>query len=105
LRSAGKPNLTVRVGASILLTIAALATLAFGGFHVIRHRATAAAVVPYPHDLGQVSFAVAGDVIPHQAVREAAASAGADEAGWQALFSDVSDVFKNANSKMRTSAL
>ncbi len=56
-----------------------------------------AAVVPYPHDLGQVNFAVAGDVIPHEAVRQAAAAAGADEAGWQALFSDVSDVFEKAD--------
>ncbi|MGC1462167.1 MAG: CapA family protein [Terracidiphilus sp.] len=56
-----------------------------------------AVVVPYPHDLGQVSFAVAGDVIPHQAVREAAAADGADEAGWQGLFGDVSDVFKGAD--------
>ena len=57
----------------------------------------AAVVVPYPHDLGQITFAVAGDVIPHQAVREAAAAAGDDVAGWTALFSDVTDVFKAAD--------
>jgi len=56
-----------------------------------------AVVVPYPHDLGQVSFAVAGDVIPHQAVREAAAADGPDASGWQALFGDVSDVFRGAD--------
>ena len=32
----------------------------------------AVAVAPYPHDLAQVSFAVAGDVIPHEPVRAAA---------------------------------
>jgi poly-gamma-glutamate synthesis protein (capsule biosynthesis protein) len=57
----------------------------------------AAVAVPYPHDLGQVSFVVAGDVIPHQAVREAAAADGPDEAGWQGLFGDVSDVFRGAD--------
>jgi hypothetical protein len=36
-------------------------------------------------------------VIPHQAVREAAAADGPDEAGWQALFGDVSDVFHGAD--------
>jgi poly-gamma-glutamate synthesis protein (capsule biosynthesis protein) len=56
-----------------------------------------AVAVPYPHDVAQVSFAVAGDVIPHQAVREAAAAEGTDEAGWQALFGDVSDVFQKAD--------
>ena len=29
----------------------------------------AAVVTPYPHELAQVSFAVAGDVIPHEAAR------------------------------------
>ncbi|HEV2486958.1 MAG TPA: CapA family protein [Terracidiphilus sp.] len=62
------------------------------------HSTTATAVaVPYPHDLGQVSFAVAGDVIPHQAVREAAAAAGHDTEGWAALFNGVSDVFHSAD--------
>ena len=32
-------------------------------------------VVPYPHEIAQVSFAVAGDVIPHEPVRAAAAAA------------------------------
>lgn len=57
----------------------------------------AAVAVPYPHDVAQVSFAVAGDVIPHQAVREAAAAAGDGEQGWAGLFSDVSDVFHGAD--------
>jgi poly-gamma-glutamate synthesis protein (capsule biosynthesis protein) len=57
----------------------------------------AAVVVPYPHDVAQVSFAVAGDVIPHQAVREAAIAAGEGQQGWAGLFSDVSDVFHSAD--------
>lgn len=59
--------------------------------------AAAASVTPYPHDVAQVSFAVAGDVIPHEAVRTAAASAGSGVDGWTALFSEVSDVFKAAD--------
>ncbi len=59
-------------------------------------------VAPYPHELAQASFAVAGDVIPHEAVRNAAAAAGANgqatgTQGWGALFSDVSDVFQKAD--------
>ena len=59
------------------------------------HRAVA--VAPYPHDLAQVSFAVAGDVIPHEPVRAAAAAAGEGTQGWGALLSDVSDVFRGAD--------
>ncbi len=61
------------------------------------HGATAVVVTPYPHDLAQVSFAVAGDVIPHEAVRAAAAAAGEGEPGWAALFSDVADVFEGTD--------
>lgn len=57
----------------------------------------AASVTPYPHDLAQVTFAVAGDVIPHEAVKQAAAAAGDGEQGWAALFSDVSDVFEGTD--------
>jgi poly-gamma-glutamate capsule biosynthesis protein CapA/YwtB (metallophosphatase superfamily) len=56
-----------------------------------------AVVAPYPHDVSQVSFAVAGDVIPHQAVREAAGAAGEGSQGWAGLFGDVSDVFHGAD--------
>jgi poly-gamma-glutamate capsule biosynthesis protein CapA/YwtB (metallophosphatase superfamily) len=54
-------------------------------------------VVPYPHELARVSFAIAGDVIPHEAVRAAAAAEGSDVQGWTALFSEVSDVFQSAD--------
>jgi poly-gamma-glutamate capsule biosynthesis protein CapA/YwtB (metallophosphatase superfamily) len=77
-----------------LLAVGAIAALLAAGFRSVP---VTAVVAPYPHDVAQVSFAVAGDVIPHQAVREAAAAEGADEAGWQALFSDVADVFEGAD--------
>lgn len=59
--------------------------------------APAAAVTPYPHDLAQISFTVAGDVIPHEAVRNAAAAAGEGATGWATLFSDVADLFHAAD--------
>jgi len=52
---------------------------------------------PYPHTLAQVTFAVAGDVIPHEAVKDAAKAAGPGADGWAALFSQVSDVFERAD--------
>jgi poly-gamma-glutamate synthesis protein (capsule biosynthesis protein) len=63
----------------------------------LRASRPAAAVAPYPHELAQVSFAVAGDVIPHEPVRAAAAAAGEGAEGWGALFSGVSDVFRRAD--------
>ena len=56
-----------------LLAVGAIAALLAAGFRSVP---VTAVVAPYPHDLAQVSFAVAGDVIPHEAVREAAAAEG-----------------------------
>jgi poly-gamma-glutamate capsule biosynthesis protein CapA/YwtB (metallophosphatase superfamily) len=84
-----------RVFAMICIGLAAgasLLTLLRSG-----HGATAVVVTPYPHDLAQVNFAVAGDVIPHEAVRAAAAAAGDGEPGWAGLFSDVADVFEGTD--------
>jgi poly-gamma-glutamate synthesis protein (capsule biosynthesis protein) len=83
----------------LLLAVVALGAALVTGFH--GHRA-AAVVVPYPHELAQVSFAVGGDVIPHEPVRAAAAAAAAagdptNRQGWGALFSDVADVFHHAD--------
>jgi poly-gamma-glutamate synthesis protein (capsule biosynthesis protein) len=80
--------------AALLLAAAAVSAFLFAGFH---GRRPAAAAVPYPHELTQVSFAVAGDVIPHEPVRAAAAAAGDGAQGWGALFSDVNDVFQKAD--------
>jgi poly-gamma-glutamate synthesis protein (capsule biosynthesis protein) len=79
---------------TLLLVLATLgATLLVGS----RGNRPAAAIVPYPHELAQVSFAVAGDVIPHEPVRAAADAAGNGAVGWGELFSNVSDVFKSAD--------
>jgi poly-gamma-glutamate synthesis protein (capsule biosynthesis protein) len=81
-------------GCALLLAVAAMGGALLTGSHGSR---LAAVVVPYPHELAQVSFAVAGDVIPHEPVRAAAAAAGDGAGGWGALFSDVSDVFDKAD--------
>ncbi len=80
--------------AGALLLAAAIGAASLLGSHASR---SAAAAVPYPHELAQVSFAVAGDVIPHEPVRAAATAAGEGAEGWGALFSGVSDVFKGAD--------
>jgi poly-gamma-glutamate synthesis protein (capsule biosynthesis protein) len=99
------------VGAILLVAVGAGAGWLARGPHRL-----AAVVAPYPHDLAEVKFAVAGDVIPHEAVRAAAKNAaetkepaGAGEQknpqansptnsqGWGALFSDVADVFERAD--------
>jgi poly-gamma-glutamate synthesis protein (capsule biosynthesis protein) len=91
LRGKRKPYSLIG-GTAVLLVAIAIASLT--AFHGGR---TAAASAPYPHELAQISFAVAGDVIPHEPVRAAAAAAGEGAQGWTALFSDVSDVFKKAD--------
>jgi poly-gamma-glutamate capsule biosynthesis protein CapA/YwtB (metallophosphatase superfamily) len=77
-----------------MLGLAIMCAALVAGTHARHH---ADVVVPYPHELARVNFAVAGDVIPHEAVRQAAAAAGEGEQGWAALFSDVADVFEGAN--------
>src|ERR1035437_9376550 len=79
-------------GGVLLLTVAVIGAALLAGFHSSR---SAAAITPYPHEQTQISFAVAGDVIPHGAVRAAAAGDGAQ--GWGALFADVADVFQHAD--------
>jgi len=79
-----------RLAGALLLAVAAAGVVLHTGLPGSRSAAVAA---PYPHEVAQVSFAVAGDVIPHEPVRAAAAAGGDGAAGWAALFSDVSDVF------------
>ncbi len=90
-------------GAALLLAVAAVAAVLLTGSH---GRRLAAVVAPYPHELAHVSFAVGGDVIPHEPVRAAAAAAASGDPtnsqgdpaqGWAALFSGVSDVFHHAD--------
>ncbi|MGD0095758.1 MAG: CapA family protein [Terracidiphilus sp.] len=80
--------------ASLVAVLLALTPVLLVRLHSTRLAAVAA---PYPHELAQVSFAVAGDVIPHEPVRAAASAAGDGSQGWGALFSDVADVFKGAD--------
>jgi poly-gamma-glutamate synthesis protein (capsule biosynthesis protein) len=75
----------------------ALAAVGAGLVTAFYGRRLAAVVTLYPHDLGQVTFAVAGDVIPHEPVRAAAKAAGEGEQGWAALLSGVADVFEGAD--------
>jgi hypothetical protein len=58
-------------GVSLLLVAVTIGAVSLR----VRGSRSAAAVVPYPHELAQVSFAVAGDVIPHEAIRAAASAA------------------------------
>jgi poly-gamma-glutamate synthesis protein (capsule biosynthesis protein) len=56
----------------------------------------------YPREVARVTFAVAGDVIPHQAVTQAAAVqaktvTGDSHGGWDVLFAEVADVFTLAD--------
>ena len=75
----------------------ALAVAAFWVFRSGQRVAADKPVVPYPHEVARLSFAVAGDVIPHEAVRAAASAEGEGVQGWTALFSDVADVFQAAD--------
>jgi poly-gamma-glutamate synthesis protein (capsule biosynthesis protein) len=80
--------------ASLFAVLLVLAAALLVEFHPNRLAAVAA---PYPHELAQVSFAVSGDVIPHEPVRAAAAAAGDGAQGWGSLFADVNDVFKGTD--------
>ena len=98
-RSGSKPGWRRAAVGMMLVAAGMIAGAVF--MSSLGHR-PAAAITPYPHELAQVSFAVAGDVIPHEPVRAAAAAAAAkgeaaDTGGWGALFADVGDVFEHAD--------
>jgi hypothetical protein len=98
-RSEHTPGLGRRtILAAVALGLVALfGTLEFGTRLGLRDSRLAGAPVPFPHDLAKVSFAVAGDVIPHEAVRAAAAADGEGVEGWSGLFNEVSDIFRSAD--------
>jgi poly-gamma-glutamate capsule biosynthesis protein CapA/YwtB (metallophosphatase superfamily) len=71
-------------------------------------QAQAAEKNAYPKELGRITFAVAGDVIPHQAVTQSAAAKAAEgngssengpanHAGWDTLFAEVAGVFQHSD--------
>ncbi len=98
----------IRSSALVLLLLLVLFSVLLGWQ---RHPAAAEASAAYPREISRVTFAIAGDVIPHQAVVQSAAAqeqaaknaAGAQDApvdlhgGWDALFAGVADVFRQAD--------
>jgi hypothetical protein len=85
---------TAALAVMILLALV-LGTLYVTGFpNSLRH---GAAPAPYPHELVRVTFAVAGDVIPHEPVRASAEAAGGGETGWGSLLGEVDDVFRGVD--------
>jgi len=97
IRVALKSTLERRWRAGLVVLLLGASALAGYRFAGLPQHKPAAAVAPYPHELAQVSFAVAGDVIPHEAVRAAAIAGGEGAQGWETLFGDVSDVFHRAD--------
>jgi poly-gamma-glutamate synthesis protein (capsule biosynthesis protein) len=94
----GRPWQTVRVVIGIIAILASVWTLDAGQ----QTSGTARQAVPYPRELARVTFAAAGDVIPHQAVTQAASGqakgvSGESHGGWDVLFADVADVFTQAD--------
>jgi poly-gamma-glutamate capsule biosynthesis protein CapA/YwtB (metallophosphatase superfamily) len=97
------------LAAGVLVAIAAVCCCDFVFSIEPAHasRQKSASVKVYPQEISRVTFAVAGDVIPHQAVVESAAAAqseiaksGAapsDHAGWDVLFADVADIFRGVD--------
>ncbi|MBZ5501379.1 MAG: CapA family protein [Acidobacteriia bacterium] len=80
------------------MALLALAAVSLIVWRVARPRKTPAPPA-YPREISRVTFAAAGDVIPHQAVQQAATAAAStgDPNGWDALFAEVSPVFRRAD--------
>jgi poly-gamma-glutamate capsule biosynthesis protein CapA/YwtB (metallophosphatase superfamily) len=120
-------NARINFSASIETRIALIAALLICGLASISGRASHASAngqksASYPQEISRVTFAVAGDVIPHEPVVESAVAAeneststppsnssptpdttsanspaANDHAGWDALFADVADIFHDAD--------
>jgi poly-gamma-glutamate capsule biosynthesis protein CapA/YwtB (metallophosphatase superfamily) len=120
-------NARINFSASIETRIALIAALLICGLASISGRASHASAnsqksASYPQEISRVTFAVAGDVIPHEPVVESAVAAenksnsaspsnslptpdaspanspaANDHAGWDALFADVADIFRDAD--------
>ncbi|HKD62126.1 MAG TPA: CapA family protein [Terracidiphilus sp.] len=90
-------GISPRSAALAVLVLLAVAVSAAYFSGLPGHMGRAAASPPYPHEVARVSFAVAGDVIPHEPVRASAEAAGGGVAGWGALLGNVSDVFEGTD--------
>jgi poly-gamma-glutamate synthesis protein (capsule biosynthesis protein) len=94
------PNGSRRLVTALLVPV--LVSLSLWGA-CARHESAAAAAQPgVPREVARVTFAVAGDVIPHQAVMQAAAAqakiaASDSHGGWDVLLAGVADVFRRAD--------
>jgi hypothetical protein len=94
------PNGSRRLVTALLVPV--LVSLSLWGA-CARHESAAAAAQPgVPREVARVTFAVAGDVIPHQAVMQAAAAqakiaASDSHGGWDVLLAGVADVFRRVD--------
>jgi poly-gamma-glutamate capsule biosynthesis protein CapA/YwtB (metallophosphatase superfamily) len=93
--TAGRPK-AIRIGALIFSMAALLTTTIVVARGRPQNKAPKAT---YPQEISRVTFAVAGDVIPHQPVVEAAnaVATASNHDGWDALFANVADVFQAAD--------
>jgi poly-gamma-glutamate capsule biosynthesis protein CapA/YwtB (metallophosphatase superfamily) len=97
------PEISLLRAAALLVGAIAPICLLIWQFNVSAQKPT---VVSYPKEISRVTFAIAGDVIPHEPVVRSAEAAeshasaengATDHTGWDALFADVSDVFRQAD--------
>ncbi len=103
---------TAGTGAAILLLV--FLTGAFFKWEQHRTPVNASVKVSYPQEISRITFAAAGDVIPHQSVAQSAAAqtqsvpetqkdtasetpSSGDHGGWDLLFANVADVFRQAD--------
>ena len=113
---AGRNLAGLLVKRSTLAGIALVVGIALGGgavalFHGIHGSEIHVFSATYPREISRVTFVAAGDVIPHQPVVQSAAAhkqeakagdassavGGGNHDGWDALFSEVADVFQSAD--------
>jgi poly-gamma-glutamate synthesis protein (capsule biosynthesis protein) len=110
----------VQAGAIVLLLL--LFSAAFFKWEQNRTPVSASVKVSYPQEISRITFAAAGDIIPHQTVVQSASAqsqgtpethtensselkehstfqtpAAGNHAGWDLLFANVADVFRQAD--------
>jgi hypothetical protein len=90
-------GMSPQAAALAVMTLLGLVATAvyFAGLSASLHPAASPAT--YPRELARVTFAVGGDVIPHEPVRAAAEAAGGGAEGWGSLLADVNDVFEGVD--------
>jgi hypothetical protein len=98
----------IRGLAAVLLMAALVGAALFRREHH-QTSVSASANVTFPKEISRITFVSAGDVIPHAPVVQAAAAAAqnqnaapdasrpAGDGGWDALFANVADIFRQAD--------